>query len=194
MGFDIYGLDPINPHEVERPMMDWSKEVTESERDQFFEDLGAFEEAVPGHYFRNNVWYWRPLWEFISNACNNILSEDDIESGYSNSGRCISKTKSKKIAARIRALHKKGEILEYKSSYEVFLKELPDEPCDLCNSTGIRMDKLGRQMREKDPDFKCNACDGKGTNKNFATSYPFYEENVLEFGKFCEESGGFQIC
>jgi hypothetical protein len=194
MGFDVYGLEPTNPHNVERPTMDWSKEVTEGERDRFFEDLNAFEKAVPGHYFRNNVWWWRPLWEFISGECKSILSENDIEAGYSNGGHCISKTKAKKIAARIRALHKKGLIVKYKDNYEIFIEELPDEDCGLCDGTGLRMDKLGIEKREKDPNFTCNACNGKGKNKHFARRYPFYEENVLEFGKFCEESGGFQIC
>lgn len=194
MGFDIYGLKPTNPHNVERPVMDWSKKVTETERDKFFKDLSVFEEVVPGYYFRNNIWYWRPLWEFICGTCDNILSENDMEAGYSNSGHCISKTKSKMIAARIRSLHKKGLITKYKNDYELFIKELPDEQCSLCNSTGMRMDKLGRKARERDPNFTCNACNGKGVKKNFAAKYPFHEENVLKFGKFCENSGGFQIC
>tara|TARA_R100000664_G_scaffold32679_1_gene47984 strand:+ start:303 stop:647 length:345 start_codon:yes stop_codon:yes gene_type:complete len=99
-------------------------------------------------YFRNNVWWWYPLWKFIVLYCGNILSDKDIISGTYNNGHIISKTKSKRIASRLRRLIKEGVVDTYVTQYE---KE----------------------------------------NKDY--DYSFDKSNIIEFEKFCEKSGGFEI-
>jgi len=69
-------------------------------------------------YFRNNIWWWHPLWKFIVLYCNNILSDKDIRSGNYNDGHIISKTKSKRIASRLRRLLKEGVVDAYASQYK----------------------------------------------------------------------------
>lgn len=36
------------------------------------------------------------------------------------------------------------------------------ETCWLCNGTGMRNDALGKEHRQKNPEYKCNGCQGKG--------------------------------
>ena len=55
-----------------------------------------------GDYFRANVWWWRPLWQYVSITCEDILTENDMERGSYNDGHRISKTKANRIASRLK--------------------------------------------------------------------------------------------
>jgi hypothetical protein len=191
--FALRGLDPENPDDIQIPKISRARVLSDEETEQYYKELEVYALAVPGSVFRNSVWLWRPLWMFVSTECSDIVSEIDIEAGDGISGHCINKTKAKKIATRIRQLDIKGEIEKYAMGNTEFLEALPDEKCELCDGTGIRNDNLGKEIRKKDPSFTCNACSGKGMNEHFAKRYPFDIENVLEFGKFCDLSGGFEI-
>ena len=107
-------------------------------------------------------------------------------------GHVISKIKAKKIAARLRKVDK--DLEDHQINHEKRKKDLPDEECDLCDGTGRRNDDIGVSARNADPDYTCNGCNGKGTRRPFAASYPFDANNVREFEKFCNYSGGFDIC
>ena len=47
-------------------------------------------------YFRNNVWWWRPLWNYVNETCD--LSDEDFNMGLENNGHFISKKKSDEIS------------------------------------------------------------------------------------------------
>jgi len=191
MGFDLYGLSPLNPNNAIKPEhFDWTKKHTDEEKDQFFKAMNQYEQEVKGHYFRANVWWWRPLWEYVCMNCDDILTLDDVEHGEFNNGHKISKTKAKKIAARLRRLDRQGKIMEYELEHKQFIKFLPKEECDICDGTGKRKEapKTGAG------DIKCNGCQGSGEKDNWNCHYPFESQIVVEFAEFCEESGGFEIC
>jgi len=76
MGMDVYGLNP--ELKSEKPEIDWN-DSTEEQRDQYFEAINVFESENPGYYFRNNVWFWRPLWDFVCNTCDDFLTDKDIK-------------------------------------------------------------------------------------------------------------------
>ena len=118
MGFDLNGLSPDNPQDVQKPVIDWDSEPTSQEQEEYFRNLEAYEKAVPGHYFRNNVWWWRPLWQCIGSACDDILSEDDITGGYYNDGYKISKEQAVGIAERMKSLIDNDTIKDYKLEYD----------------------------------------------------------------------------
>jgi len=139
-----------------------------------------------GEYFRNNVWWWRPLWNYVSGKCIDILSKEDIEHGSYTDGWQIPIQKAREIAKRLKYLISCGEVEKYEKEYTKEQEELPDIPCDLCEATGERYDEIVQG--------KCNKCDGKGTVRPWTCSYPFSEDNVKEFAKFADESGGFDIC
>ena len=108
MGFDVYGLKPINPNNLVKPTIDWEVKHTEKEKREYFDALDKYEEQVVGDYFRNNVWFWRPLWMFVCNNCHDILSEKNMRGGSFNNGHIISKTKATRIGKRLKKLFLNG--------------------------------------------------------------------------------------
>lgn len=167
--------------------------------------IGVNPKNEVGSYFRNNVWWWRPLAEFIEKQYPDIY--DNCQYWQSNDGDGLDEADSELLASYIRADLANGKVAKYEKTYNEWLASLPREACDLCDCTGIRTDKVGVEMgmpeRELSPENQillgrthgwCNGCDGVGTKESWATSYPFSVENVREFADFLEGCGGFQIC
>ena len=77
MGFDLSGVNPkMNMKQKDFPVydkhqkMDWSVRTKILENDeklsnQYWKEYDKFQDANPGIYFRNNVWWWRPLWQYV---------------------------------------------------------------------------------------------------------------------------------
>jgi DnaJ-class molecular chaperone len=141
--------------------------------------LGA--KSSKGEYFRNNVWWWRPLAEFVTDRC----AVSDPQGWFHNGGHEVSEDEARQIAETLKDLIALGEVKDYERRYTEYLQNMPDEECDICHGAGVRNDRIIRGT--------CNGCNGKGTMRPFRTNYPFSEENVREFADFCEQSGGFSI-
>ena len=204
MGFDLYGLSPSSQ---EVPDCDFADKET---RKAYF----AWQDNTKGAYFRQSVWGWRPVWKYVMENCEDIISVEDAQNGSFNDGHEITKEKAKLIASRISCLHKSGDLTKYAHTYKTKMDSLPDEECHICQGTGTRKEWEGWEseemwlmhhdsLKEKDGigGFKwanemkgCNSCHGVGKVKNFDRSYPFDVESILEFAEFCEHSGGFRIC
>jgi len=142
-----------------------------------FDIYGNKPKSEKGEYFRSNVWYWRPLWDYIFRVCSDVITEEDYKKGHYNDGHLIDARKAKRIAKRLRFLLDEGEVKRWERVYKRRLKSLPDVKCDACNGTGK----------------KCNKCQGKGKVRPYETFYPFEENVVREFCEFVEDSGGFRI-
>jgi len=147
-----------------------------------------------GDYFRANVWWWRPLWQCVAHFCDDILSKEEIVKGTYNDGHEYNETTALEISDRLESLLKDGTLQKYKDERDSYLNELKDEKCNVCNGTGVREDEIGKKAREKDEEYKCNGCQGKGEKEHFNKSYGFDVDFVMDFAKFCEQSGGFSIC
>jgi hypothetical protein len=158
-----------------------------------------------GEYFRNNVWWWRPLADFICNNYGEIAS--GCESWHSNDGDGLDAELSKSLALSLKEDLSNGTVEKYAKTYNEWRSSLPREACDNCDCTGIRNDKVGEEMgmptKELKPEIQiltgrthgwCNACDGVGTKESWLAVYPFDVDNVKEFAEFLENCGGFQIC
>ena len=160
MGFDLMGLNP----QADTPRPEWTKNDPEyeidpqlkEEYDDYMRERLEWQDANEGAYFRNNVWFWRPLWFYVCSVCYDILSANDIQGGSYNDGYKISKTKSKKIARKLRKMFREGHVELTEARYRQHQEQLPDDDSD--------------------------------------KSYPFSTENVRKFERFCEKSGGFEIC
>ena len=150
-----------------------------------FDCIGQAAKTETGEYYRNNCWWWRPLWNFTCGVCKDIITKEEAERGSYNDGIHISADKAQRIAIRLEYLVHQGEVAKYEKEYKKNLEEIPDEACDICKGTGKRNDQyvVG----------ECNACHGKGERRPWQTHYPFEETNVKGFAKFCKESGGFEI-
>ena len=69
MGFDLRGLKPNDEIVPDEPNWldesDWAVQQREA--------WSSWQQNTPGSYFRNNVWYWRPLWNFVCEVCDDCL-------------------------------------------------------------------------------------------------------------------------
>tara|TARA_Y100000310_G_scaffold300388_1_gene336031 strand:+ start:402 stop:863 length:462 start_codon:yes stop_codon:yes gene_type:complete len=150
-----------------------------------FDISGHNPQSETGTNFRNSVWGWRPLWEFVCKTCDDVITEDDFNSGTFNDGHLIDKDKCEMIVERLTELLDNGDVKKYQDERQKILDELPLEKCIHCEGSGVRDDENVKG--------ECNGCSGKGKVKNWSTSYPFDVDNVKEFRDFVKDSGGFEI-
>jgi len=191
MGFDLSGLNPNMTRPKPQLPESWNRDDWNSEDREMYNDYMEWQEENCGTYFRNNLWWWRPLWHFVTCACDDILTDKDAEQGSFNDGHKISKTKAGRIASRLYAMIGNGQVKEYEEGYKKELASLEQIDCDLCDTTGKRKKPPERGAGTH---MECNSCDGAGKKDDWAKSYPFSEENVRKFANFCANSGGFEIC
>ena len=195
MGMDVYGLNP--KRNTAKPEMmiqytndegftEWDAVKADNKLDEYIAAKDKWDDSNPGTYFRNNVWWWRPLWNYVCFICDDILDEEDQDNGHSNSGHQIDEKKAEVIASRLNLYIENGEAEYFAKERQAALDAEPDEDCELCNATGKRDDEHVKG--------ECNGCQGKGTRRPWNNNYPFDMDNLKEFAKFCEQSGGFEIC
>ncbi len=171
-----------------------------------------------GHYFRNNVWWWHPLWDYCLELYGEQMNdrtdtdEDGNEftldpgDGHMNSAYGLDEEQSIELGNLLQAEIDSGRTKEYETKYREYLASLKRKDCNLCEATGIRTDGIGRDMgmveKALEPEIAaltgrthgyCNACHGIGTQPSFETNYPFSVENVQEFALFLLDCGGFEI-
>lgn len=150
-----------------------------------FDVLGLAPASESGEYFRNSVWGWRPLANYVLEVCDDLFESGETQYWQTNDGHEVSAETALKIANRLRYLLDSGDVKRYKKQYDNRLASLPDEQCEYCQGTGERHDQY--------VDGVCNGCQGAGKVRPFDTHYPFDVENVEEFQQFCASCGGFEI-
>ena len=146
---------------------------------------GRKPKSEKGKYFRNNIWWWRPLWNFCEQVAPDLIPEDNH--GHSNDGWGLNCSKSLELAERLTDLLDSGQVKMYEEDYKRAIESIPLETCTICDGTGKR--KMEPRKGET-----CNGCGGKGKRESYEAGYPFEEENVKEFRDFLLDCGGFQIC
>ena len=142
---------------------------------------GLVPTSEAGRYFHNNVWYWRPLANYIASIAPSIYSE----SWHFNDGAVCNASQALELASILQAAIDSGAVDTYAQAYAQRLNLLPDEQCKFCHGTGTRNDPylVGT----------CNSCHGEGFVRPFDTNYPFSVQNVIDFAIFITSSGGFTI-
>jgi hypothetical protein len=143
-----------------------------------FDLMGVNAKSKTGEYFRNNIWWWRALANYVVNETNT----PEPDSWFSNDGYEVPEAEAVRIADILDEKLASGEVRKFSVQYVKNMRKLPKEPCDFCGQTG----KRGGMV--------CNGCGGKGVRKPFIANYPFHVRNVREFAKFARASGGFRIC
>lgn len=145
---------------------------------------GKKPENERGEYFRNNVWWWHPLWDYCLTQHPEPAAK--VEHGHSNSGDGLNSQDAKKLGMLLKQDLLSGKVDAYEDMYKKEQDALPEQDCVICNATGIRNDEYVQGT--------CNACSGKGKTEHFAKNYPFAKKNVEDFSEFLINSGGFEIC
>ena len=143
-----------------------------------------------GKYFRANCWGWRPIWDFVSVAADDILTEEDVRGGDYNDMYEIPEKKADAIAERIDLFLKNGQLHEYVQAKNDYIDNLPLEKCDLCEGTGRRKEPPVSGAGDY---MECNKCQGKCEVEQWETKYPVDIDDIIRFSIFAGESGGFKI-
>lgn len=139
-----------------------------------------------GKYFRNNCWWWRPLWDFAAEKCPDLIDEELHAACHFNDGAGLDADGAMELGLRLEALVADGSAAAYKAERDAEIAAMPREKCEHCSGTGKRDDEYVKG--------ECNACHGVGTRPPTDTHYPFSVENVSRFAKFLKECGGFEVC
>jgi hypothetical protein len=145
-----------------------------------------------GEYFRNNVWWWRPLADYCREVAPEICSH--CKYWDSNDGDGLNAARSIALANALQAEVDAGRAAAHEKRYASEQEMTPNEPCDLCEGTGTRKPIPERGAGDIATGIKCNACGGTGHVRPWSTQYPFSVENVVEFIAFLKGCGGFKIC
>jgi hypothetical protein len=122
---DVFGLNP--KLKSEPPKIDWDSKPSREETDAYFEAKAEWETENPGYYFRNNVWWWHPLWDFVCLSCGDFMTEEDNEHGHHNSGHEIDEETAEKIVERLTFLLKVGGVKKYEEERQAHLEALPED-------------------------------------------------------------------
>ena len=201
MGFDLSGLKPQEntkkPEILIKHPIGWQIE-DEAIQKEWYNAYEKWKNENPGVYFRSNVWFWRPLWMYVCCSCEDILTDKDMHSGSFNDAHIISKTKSKRIAARLRRLIKELDVKLFAAHHEEERKKAVEHNKkiqDLIEDLNERVKEQYGDIVPKDyPEPHKTDWDNLQDQKKWEGNYPFDEELVKEFETFCEQSGGFAIC
>lgn len=182
--------------------------------------VGRNPENKTGEYFRNNIWWWSPLWEYCLEVAPEICNQ--VENGFSNDGDGLDHQDSVELSKRLFATLTDGSAKKHIDKRKKYIKSLPDLPCVHCKATGTRtwyhneatgQDRSAysyplfsqdenelpkytdKEIEQGETEFTqvCNGCGGKGTTKPYAASYGINLTNIRNFAKFLKSSGGFQI-
>lgn len=147
--------------------------------------------AEVGEYFRNSVWWWHPLADWLVGQFPMLTRK--CRYWHSNDGDGLNARQSLKLAEALQGALQEGRVLRYAQERVATLELLPDEICGLCEGSGSRTDEIGRAHGFDSPG-ECNGCGGTGRVRPWETWYEFSEDNVKDFTQFLNHCGGFRIC
>ena len=128
MGMDVHGLNPkINKDDF--PVFNkfnnmefkekWKElDSNDSLRDKYFDEMRDYEESNPGYYFRNNVWWWRPLWDYCYFIADDLISEELWNNGHNNDGAGLNDRDAKLLGNRLLQKIREGDADMFKKLHE----------------------------------------------------------------------------
>ena len=168
-----------------------------------FDVWGINAKNQQGEYFRRNVWFWKPLWVYVYEITDGILTEEQKDLGFYNSGVKITESQCREMVKRLEEEIESGNTKGYENDYKEHVKST-GKPCDACGGTDTKQDYLLSGEC-------CEICFGTGFKKDhytmgedcyddkgemyikFLRVCPFSEESVKEFVEFLKNCGGFSI-
>ena len=199
MGFDLYGMNPYNPNKAVKPKMDWDSQPTREETDKYFKKKSKYQEEVVGDYFRNNVWWWRPLAHYVIKFTGCIDKNDQV-AWSENGGHEVDDQTAKQIHNQLKVLIESGHTKKFEDDYEKerLKAEKHNDKVEkklekFCKSVEKKLGKTNVAPNDF-PKADKDKWDEIWNSRKWSASYPFSVENVKEFAEFCRFSGGFKIC
>lgn len=165
--------------------------------------VGKKPTGAAGEYFRNNMWYWRPLWDWCMHIAPELLAEVN---GHYNDGEGLDADGAAQLARIIRSHIDDGRAQQAIDQFNQAKAEVDRQDCNLCDATGIRTDQVGIDLGMPDKELEeslrillgrdrgwCNGCNGEGLRSHLIQNYHMDISNIVEFAEFLEDCGGFEI-
>jgi hypothetical protein len=150
-----------------------------------------------GEYFRNNVWWWRRLADYVCEHTK-VVNEKDFEKWQYNDGHQVSKEEAEQIANQLEHLISTGHTEKYAKKVQKEIK--------VAKTTNKNVDKLfedlhravavatGKELVPNEyPKVLKEQWDKIYKLRDSRENYPFNIQNVKEFIQFCRNSNGFRI-
>ena len=202
MGFDLYGVNPKIKEGTKKPEeIDW-KTSTEEEKEEYFKAVDEYESINKGVYFRNNVWWWRRLADYVMEHTK-CVDEKDFDKWQHNDGFEVDEETAVQIANQLEYLIKTGHAQKYKQEIDDEIKkakEHNDKVKKMLDELHSEVAKIvGKEKAEHlaprdypEPYYK--KWDEIYEQTDYRANYPFSIDNVKEFIEFARNSGGFRIC
>ena len=202
MGFDLYGVNPKIKEGTKKPEeIDW-KSSTEEEKEEYFKAVDEYESINKGVYFRNNVWWWRRLADYVMEHTK-CVDEKDFDKWQHNDGFEVDEETAVQIANQLEYLIKTGHAQKYKQEIDDEIKkakEHNDKVKKMLDELHSEVAKIvGKEKAEHlaprdypEPYYK--KWDEIYEQTDYRANYPFSIDNVKEFIEFARNSGGFRIC
>ena len=205
MGVDCYGFNPVIKEGSGEPKepKDFGT-LTEKDQRAYWDAVDKYRQENKGVYFRNNWWFWRPMWDFVNEKCNDLIDQELYDKGHGNDGD-VDQELAIDISKRILTKEVLDEAKRKQEEYDKDAKPKQEFNELLSKAGKLYFDEIIKPMY---PDKKnlvpadLEKLDKDAYKKWDAlifglqygeTSYPFSWENVKEFGEFCAQSGGFEI-
>ena len=202
MGVDCYGFNPVIKEGSSEPKDEGENLKTEKEKLAYHEAREKYLHENKGVYFRNNWWYWRPMWDFVNEKCNDLIDEELYDKGHGNDGE-VDQELAIDISKRILSKEVLDEAKRKQEEYDKDAKPKQEFNELLSKAGHLYFDEIIKPMYpDKIVPADLEKLDKDAYKKWEAlmfdlqyreTSYPFSWENVKEFGEFCAQSGGFEI-
>src|SRR5258707_908097 len=115
---------------------------------------GKKPESETGKYFRNNVWWWRPLAEYCCVVAPELTAK--CQHWQSNDGDGLNARDSKILATVLKEHVANGHAKAYEAIREAEQNAMADEKCWLCEGTGSRAEAPKSGAGDTG---SCNGCD-----------------------------------
>ena len=197
MGFDLTGMNPKNLHLQEPKRPDNLYELSEEKQKEYFDKQDEYT-SQSGTYFRNNVWWWRPLADYVLRFTK-VIPEDQQESWGYNDCTEISQQDAEMISQQLDHLIKSGHCKAYADKFEKQRIKIEKQNAKIekeleehCREVCFKLNK--KNLAPNDfPEEDKKKWDSIYEKKNSNGNYPFSVDNVKEFSEFCKNSGGFTI-
>ena len=128
-----------------------------------------------GEYFRNNIWGWPPLWGYVIEVTGELLTAEQKERGYNNSGVEVNNEQAVAIADELERRIASGEVSRRAAAGEQDASTLGPEP------------PMGAWIRETAERL------GVGVSVWPQPRMVFEVANVQNFAAFARDCGGFSV-
>lgn len=139
-----------------------------------------------GVYFRSNVWWWHPLWEYCESEHPKLVA--NCPNGHVNEGGGLEAKEAVELGKALLRDLATGRVDEWEEQRKKALSQ--PQPCLCVRNDETPEAEIARTYAKANA---CSLCNGTGQMMPQSELYPFGAEMVQKFADFLVESGGFEI-